>query len=136
MQPETKVRNALKDFGVVSQIRFMTSALKWQGRKLYELARSSQVVERSRPERQGVFTWNIFGAPRMGQAAPHCYSPYYLFQRHPIRTLCGDLGQHLGCGAYMSFLVRTRSRLLRVEDSLTLEEINRAISAGTMRKNS
>ena len=129
---ETDVRTALKFFtGVVSQVPPMTSALKWQGRKLYELARSGQVVER--PARNVrvhslEYIWGTgWGCPRP-KALLHitCSKGTY------IRTLCADLGQHLGCGAHMSFLVRTRAGCFRIEDSLTLEEIPTAVSAGTI----
>lgn len=131
---ETKVRNALKHFtGVVSQIPPMTSALKWQGRKLYELARSGQVVER--PARNvRVYSLEYIWGTGWGKPRPKAILHITCSKGTYIRTLCADLGQHLGCGAYMSFLVRTRVGCFRVEDSLTLEEINRAISAGTIER--
>ena len=44
-----------------------------------------------------------------------------------IRTLCHDIGQELGCGAHMSFLLRLRSGKFSIDSALTLEEIERFI---------
>ncbi len=131
---ETKIRNALKHFtGVVSQVPPMTSALKWQGRKLYELARSGRVVER--PARNvRVHSLKYIWGTGWGKPRPKALLHITCSKGTYIRTLCADLGQHLGCGAYMSFLVRTRAGRFRIEDSLTLEEINSAVSAGTIER--
>lgn len=129
---ETDIRTALKLFtGVVSQVPPMTSALKWQGRKLYELARSGLVVER--PARNvRVHSLKYIWGTGWGNPRPKALLHITCSKGTYIRTLCADLGQHLGCGAYMSFLVRTRAGCFKIEDSLTLEEILAAVSAGTI----
>jgi len=108
--------------GRIEQVPPMTSALKVQGKKLYELARSGRVVERplriiniSKLE----FIWGTgWGGPRP-RALLHmaCSKGTY------VRSVCTDIGEHLGCGAYMSFLVRTRVGLFKISGSKTLEQL-------------
>ncbi len=43
-----------------------------------------------------------------------------------IRTLCDDIGNELGCGAYLAELTRTRVGGLKIEDSITMEDLNRS----------
>lgn len=94
----------------------MFSALKRQGRPLYELARRGETVER----RQRPIT--VYALEVLGVELPdvslrvHCSSGTY------VRTLCHDIGQALGCGAHMSALRRTRSGPFAVDDALALEE--------------
>ncbi len=129
---EDELRAALGLFtGIVSQVPPMTSALKWQGRKLYELARSGRVVDR--PARTITvhsleYIWGTGWGSRRPKALLHitCSKGTY------IRTLCEDLGQHLGCGAYMSFLVRVRAGSFKIENSHTLEDIKTAVSEGSI----
>ena len=49
-----------------------------------------------------------------------------------IRTLCHDIGRALGCGAHMSFLLRSRAGVFTCEDGLTLEEIDALSQAGEL----
>src|SRR5690606_41544380 len=49
-----------------------------------------------------------------------------------IRTLCHDIGQRLGCGAHMSFLVRTRVGPYTLDQSWTFDEIERAMRHGRL----
>ena len=115
---EEQVRAAVSSFlGEQQQIPPMYSALKVNGRKLYEIAREGKTVER---KPRTVFFHNIeiqdMKLPLV-KISVTCSRGTY------IRTLCYDIGKKLGCGACMEELVRTRSGQFRLEDSLTLEEI-------------
>lgn len=105
--------------GEIEQLPPMYSALKYNGKKLYEIARAGGEVERKpRPvtiyrlectgERDGDFVLEV-----------ECSKGTY------IRTLCDDIGRALGCGACMSGLRRTRAGGFDVRDALTIEEIER-----------
>ncbi|MDD2444291.1 MAG: tRNA pseudouridine(55) synthase TruB [Desulfotomaculaceae bacterium] len=131
---EDTVRAVLPLFtGIIGQTPPMTSALKRHGKKLYELARAGKVVER---EERVVniydlkFIWGTgWGGPRPS-ALLHisCQKGVY------VRSLCDDIGASLGCGAYMSFLVRTRAGPFNISESHTLEELLTASSAGNIRE--
>lgn len=111
---------ALEAFrGGIEQLPPMYSALKHNGKKLYEIARAGGEVERKpRPvtiyrlectgERDGDFVLEV-----------ECSKGTY------IRTLCDDIGRALGCGACMSGLRRTRAGGFDVRDARTLEKIER-----------
>ncbi len=115
------VKNTLPLFtGDILQLPPMYSALKRDGKKLYDIARKGETVDLSpRP----VFIRSI---EYLRQTAPDrfllrvvCGKGVY------IRTLVHDIGEHLGCGAHMSFLLREKSGVFCVENAHTLEEIER-----------
>lgn len=123
---ESAIKAALKIFtGKIEQVPPMVSALKWRGQKLYELARAGQVVER----RARVVTINsleyIKGAG-WGTKQPVALLNLTCSKGTYVRTLCTDIGNYLGCGAYMSFLVRTRVGAFGIAEAYTLEEIKAA----------
>ena len=124
---EEEVTAAIRSFlGEQQQIPPMYSALKVNGKKLYELAREGKTVER--------------------KARPVCfYEIEILEMKLPlvrfsvtcskgtyIRTLCHDIGQKLGCGGCMEELIRTRSGNFTWEDSMTLAEVEEAVKDGTI----
>ena len=117
--------------GPITQIPPMYSAVKVNGRKLYEYARAGQEVER--PERQVI----IYSFER---TSPICYEDKlarFTFRVKCskgtyIRTLSVDLGKKLGYAAHMSHLTRTSAAGLQLEDSLTLEEIAEKVEAGQL----
>ena len=93
---QDEVRQAAASFlGIYSQLPPMYSALKVNGKKLYELARQGKVVER---EARKVVIHEIFiesvELPRITMTV-HCSKGTY------IRTLCHDIGRKLGCGGCM-----------------------------------
>lgn len=117
---ETVVKEAVKSFqGGYEQVPPMYSALKVNGRKLYELAREGRVVER-KARRIEIYELEILemSLPRL-RIRVHCSKGTY------IRTLCHDIGKKLGCGACMEKLIRTRAGQFRIEESLRLSEIER-----------
>ncbi len=107
--------------GDVTQRPPMYSALKQDGRRLYELARQGKTVEI--PERPAtVYSLRLMReTPRHGAMLDvACAKGFY------VRTLCHDLGQAAGCPAHMRFLLRTRSGPFTLDTAVTLEELARA----------
>lgn len=104
--------------GPIEQIPPMYSAIKVQGKKLYQLARKGQEVERKpRPV-------TIHALELLEQAAPdrfllrvRCSKGTY------VRTLCHDVGQALGCGGCMDELRRTMAAGFTLADAVTLEQV-------------
>lgn len=106
--------------GKIEQLPPMYSAIKIGGRKLYEIARAGGEVER-KPRQVNITRLECTGPLPDGDFAleVECSKGTY------IRSLCADIGEALGCGACMSALRRVSSGEFRVEDALTLEEIER-----------
>ena len=117
--------------GPITQIPPMYSAVKVNGRKLYEYARAGQEVERS--ERQVT----IYSFERTSPIFYDGYLARFTFRVKCskgtyIRTLSLDLGEKLGYAAHMSHLTRTSAAGLQLEDALTLEEISEKVEAGKL----
>ena len=115
---EEEVRSCIESFiGEYDQVPPMYSALKVNGKKLYELAREGKIVERA-ARRVQIFDIEILSIalPRVTMKV-HCSKGTY------IRTLCHDIGQKLGCGACMEKLTRTKVSRFEIKDSLTLAQI-------------
>ncbi len=125
------LRKAVADFvGDYQQIPPMYSALKVDGKKLYELARAGREVERRpRSVRIEEIVIENMDLPRVTMEVTCSKGTY-------IRTLCHDIGQTLGCGACMEQLTRTRVGDFMLEDSLTLARIEAVVkgSAGKRRE--
>lgn len=127
---EGRLREALAQFlGDIEQTPPMASAVQVGGKRLHELARRGETVER--PTRQ-VHVDEIqllkftAGERAVALLDVTCSKGTY------IRTLAADIGSVLGCGAHLSFLVRTRVGRFRLEDSLTLEELQEGTENGTL----
>lgn len=124
---EDKVRACIQSFvGDYEQVPPMYSALKVNGRKLYELAREGKTIERkARP----VVIHNIeitdISLPRV-EITVSCSKGTY------IRTLCHDIGQKLEVGGCMESLRRTKVSRFVIEDSLSLSEIERISKEGNL----
>ena len=117
--------------GPITQIPPMYSAVKVNGRKLYEYARAGQEVER--PKRQVT----IYSFERTSPISYEDKLARFTFRVKCskgtyIRTLSVDLGEKLGYAAHMSQLTRTSAAGLQLEDSLTLEEIAEKVEAGQL----
>ena len=119
---EERLRAVLTRFtGDIEQIPPMYSAIKVNGKKLYELARKGREVERpARPvtikeleilEQQGKDLYTI---------RARCSKGTY------IRTLCHDIGQALGCGGCMASLRRTMAAGFTLRDTRAIEEVQSA----------
>lgn len=116
---EAEVQAVLDSFnGEIEQIPPMYSALKVDGKKLYELAREGKTVERQ-PRKITVFslTAKATGVPSDYILNVACSSGTY------IRTLCADIGKALGCGGVMATLRRTAAGSFSIDGALTLEQL-------------
>lgn len=122
---ETQVRDvALGFLGHYEQIPPMYSALKVNGKKLYELARAGKEVERkARP----VF---IHELEILNMALPVVQMRVVCSKGTYIRTLCSDIGEMLGCGGTMQSLVRTRVGRFTLDGAVTLTELEALRDAG------
>lgn len=112
--------------GDIQQIPPMYSALKRNGKKLYELARKGKTVERQ-PRPVTIFALELGEqlSPTDWTLTVRCSKGTY------IRTLCHDIGQALGCGGVMASLRRTEAAGFTLEDAVTLEDVARAAEQGT-----
>lgn len=115
---ENQVREMIQSFvGPYEQIPPMYSALKVNGKKLYELAREGKEVERkARPVTIHYIEIQDMSLPQI-TIKVGCSKGTY------IRTLCHDLGEKLGCGAAMASLERTRSGQFSLDTAITLAEL-------------
>lgn len=117
-----QVEQVISQFvGEIDQIPPMYSALKVNGKKLYELAREGIVIER-KPRRIQIDEIKILAIELpIVKMEVSCSKGTY------IRSLCRDIGEKLGCGGCMETLIRTRVGQFFVEDSLTLKEIEQLV---------
>lgn len=115
---EEQVREAVMSFlGAYDQIPPMYSALKVNGKKLYELAREGKEIER-KARRVEILELEILEMKLpLVKIRVGCTKGTY------IRTLCHDVGEKLGCGGTMKSLVRTKVGRFMLEQAHTLAEI-------------
>jgi tRNA pseudouridine55 synthase len=103
--------------GEIEQVPPMYSALKHQGRKLYELARLGVEIERA-PRRVMIYELRLLGfGPDYLDLEAHCSKGTY------IRSLAVDIGAALGCGAHVSSLRRTAVGAHALGQAITLEQL-------------
>lgn len=110
--------------GEISQIPPMYSAIKINGKKLYELARRGEIVERS-PRKVTISKLELVGEDKCDYILDiHCSKGTY------IRTLCSDIGDKLGCGGCMSSLRRIKAGVFSITQAHTMEQIQAAADLG------
>ncbi|MCI8329607.1 MAG: tRNA pseudouridine(55) synthase TruB [Oscillibacter sp.] len=110
---------ALEGFrGEISQIPPMYSAVKVQGKKLYELARKGKEVER-KPRRITIYELELLGAESRTDYRLRCQCSKGTY----IRTLCHDLGQALGCGGALYSLRRTMAAGFTLADTVSIQDV-------------
>lgn len=103
--------------GDYEQLPPMYSAIKVDGKRLYELARQGKEVERkTRPV-------TLFEIEILEMQLPHVSVRVLCSKGTYIRTLCHDIGMQLGCGAVMTSLKRTASGQFTLDTAYTLAEI-------------
>ena len=114
-----QLEEALAKFrGDIEQIPPMYSAIKVNGKKLYELARKGKEVERKpRPVTIHALTLEEQIAPDEYVIRVRCSKGTY------VRTLCHDIGQALGCGGTMSSLRRTMAAGFTLEQAVSLDTV-------------
>ena len=110
--------------GEIQQVPPMYSAIKHQGRRLYDIARKGGQVERA-PRTITIHDLRVTG----GQGEDwlldvSCSKGTY------VRTLCHDLGQTLGCGGCMSSLRRVQAGQFSVDQAVTLEQVQHMADEG------
>lgn len=105
--------------GDYEQVPPMYSALKVNGRKLYELAREGLEVER-KARRVRIEELEI-----LHMALPLVRMRVVCSKGTYIRTLCDDIGKKAGCGAAMESLKRTRVGNFQIENALSLSEVEK-----------
>jgi tRNA pseudouridine55 synthase len=116
---EAAVKNAMQKFlGVIVQIPPMYSALKRDGKPLYEYARAGQTVER---EGRQV---TIHALQMIACAWPLVTFRVTCSKGTYVRTLAEDIGETLGCGAHLAALRRTAVGALTLEHAVTLDELS------------
>ncbi|MGH2435529.1 MAG: tRNA pseudouridine(55) synthase TruB [bacterium] len=115
--------------GRIEQVPPMASAVHVGGRRLYEYARQGSTVE-APPREVHIFRIDILevreGPPAGAWLHVVCSKGTY------IRKLCTDIGEAIGSGAYAQFMVRTRVAAHHLDETLTLEEIDRLASSGDL----
>jgi tRNA pseudouridine55 synthase len=109
--------------GEYKQTPPMYSAIKIGGKKLYELARKGQTIDR--PARSvKIHEINVSQNDNKIFLDITCSKGTY------VRSLCLDIGEKLGCGAVMGELTRTRSGMFSIENSFSLEQVKTAAENG------
>lgn len=124
---DEEIRNAINSFvGEISQIPPMYSAIKQNGKKLYELARKGIEVER---KSRKVTINSIDILEINGERVTidvSCSKGTY------IRTLCEDIGMKLGVGAYMNTLRRTKTGPFTIEESYKIKQLDELKAVGKL----
>lgn len=129
---EMQVREAINDFiGPIMQTPPMYSAVKVDGKRLYELAREGKTVERKARE-VVIHELEVTGFAAGDQ--PEVSLRVLCSKGTYIRTLCVDLGAKLGVPSTMARLERTQSAGLSLDRCLTFEEIAERVEAGTLQE--
>ena len=115
---EAEFRDILPKFtGKIAQIPPMYSAIKVDGKKLYELARAGKEIER-KPREITIFSLDLLEfTGETAKIRVHCSKGTY------IRTLCHDIGAALGCGGCMEALRRTAAGEYTLADSVELDTL-------------
>jgi tRNA pseudouridine55 synthase len=107
--------------GLIQQVPPIHSAIKKEGKRVYELARKGVEVKlEPRP-----VTISVFEIVKVELPVVHfrvvCSTGTY------IRSLANDFGEKLGCGGYLSSLCRTRIGNFLLQDAMSIEELERII---------
>ena len=116
---EQEIRDVIDTFiGEIDQIPPMYSAIKKDGKKLYELARQGIEIERE-PRRINIYSIDIIdiNIPYI-TVDVHCSKGTY------IRSLCDDIGTRLGTGAVMTNLRRIYTAGFSIDDAYTIEQLD------------
>ncbi len=125
-----ELEGALEQFrGDILQVPPMYSALKVNGKRLYDLARKGKAVERKpRPV-------TIYGLEVLEQTGQHTWTLRVRCSKGTyIRTLCHDIGQALGVGGMMTSLRRSAAAGFTLEDAVSLEQVIAAAQVGETEK--
>ncbi len=123
---QTLVQKAIMSYiGEYNQIPPMFSSAKKNGKRLYQLAREGEVIQRE-PKKRWIHWIAIIRHDHSVLFDVACSEGTY------IRTLCHDIGDDLGCGAAMSFLLRKESCRLSLFEAVTIEELEEHKNPGEL----
>ena len=131
--PSGVTRESLEDvlthfLGRIEQTPPMFSALKRQGKRLYELARQGIEVQRA-PRAMTVHSIRLAAwRPPVATVQIECSRGFYM------RSLAHDIGEKLGCGAHLQSLTRLRTGRLRIADAVSIETVQRSFQEGWSRR--
>lgn len=117
---EQQVRDVISTFvGTIEQVPPMYSALKVNGKKLYELAREGRIIER-KARKVSIYdiTINEICLPEVVMTVSCSKGTY-------IRSLCDDIGTKLGCYGCMKELLRTKVACFDIGDAYKISEIEK-----------
>ncbi len=142
---DEEIISAVNSFrGKIKQVPPMYSALKVDGRKLYDLAREGITIER-KPREIEIHSINVLNISRCPVNRAETEDAIDIAGLHTrvlfdvscskgtyIRTLCADIGSSLGCGGHMSFLLRMRAGSFDISSALTVEEIRDLAEKGRL----
>jgi tRNA pseudouridine55 synthase len=121
-----QVESAFAKFtGTQTQIPPLMSAVKHKGKRLYKWAQQDVEVVAA-PRAISIYTLHLLAfsaGTGEGNDYPSAFFECHCSKGTYIRTLAADIGDYLGCGAHLSFLLRTQVGPFKLEKSLTLEEI-------------
>ena len=127
---ENRLREVIDTFkGEQTQVPPMYSAIKINGKKLYEIAREGKEIER-KARKITVYDIRIaeINPPNKAIIEIDCSKGTY------IRSLCSDIGNKLGWGAFMSSLTRTASGKFKLNEAVKLDELKNAAERGEAEK--
>ena len=114
--------------GEIKQVPPMYSALKRDGKRLYDLARAGVEVERE-PRPVVVYSMTLEDwSPPLLTLEVHCGKGFYM------RSLAYDLGQTLGCGGHLTTLARLKSGAFTVGDAMSPDEAAESFADGRWRE--
>lgn len=108
--------------GEIMQVPPAHSAIKVNGKRVYELARQGKEVKLE-PRKVTIHTFEIVKLDVENANRPIVHFKVVCSTGTYIRSLAHDFGQHLGCGAYLSSLCRTRIGEFVLENALTIEDV-------------
>ena len=122
---ESELRSVLRRFtGEIMQIPPMYSAIKVNGKRLYEIARRGEEIERAARR------VTIYGIDLVGRSGEDYLLDVRCSKGTYIRTLCNDIGESLQCGGCMSSLRRTNAGGFSVDKAVTIGEVQRLADEG------
>lgn len=117
---QEQIREVIESFkGEIFQTPPMYSAIKVDGKKLYELAREGKEIEREK-RKVNIYNINIYEI-----SIPYVKIEVSCSKGTYIRSLCDDIGTALGCGAVMTELRRTKTASFGIENAYTIEQLEK-----------
>lgn len=125
---EKQLNEVIETFkGSILQVPPMYSAIKKDGKRLYDIARKGGHV-RLEPRKVEIYSLKIvsINIPDEIIIDVDCSKGTY------IRSLCEDIGKKLGCCAHMSFLIRTKNGIFGMEEAYTLEKLKQLKQEGEL----